>query len=328
MDPECDGSGRCQAELCLDRVVGAPTALSHFHPLINPQRRHWLFFSPKPPTLRLFECARRRRPQRRPNSNDTSSDTSLATHVSPFFPNKKKNMPSTPLRRTLSAPAVRLTPYPTSSMRASGAGGRPGRPSAGSLTPSRRVLADLDWWRVMDGQGGEAEFGASALNAGGGSTEEQAADAFWSAPGLFDDVHIEPLSVNWSEAMESPVPELATLSLAPQTPRRLRSRPSASSTPSPTRLFPDGAELTAVLSEAFGAPPAVRAPPTPSKARRSPPSTPTPRRIRGRRAKLARVASEPVLGAFVPAPLSFNEMIGLSLRRQTDTSNQHPDLFL
>lgn len=98
--------------------------------------------------------------------------------------------------------------------------------------------------------------------------------------------------------------------------------------PTPTRLFPDGAELSAVLSEAFGAPPAVQAPPTPSKARRSPPATPTPRRTRARRAKLARTASEPLLGPFATAPLSFNEMIGLSLRRQTETSNEHPDLFL
>lgn len=81
-------------------------------------------------------------------------------------------------------------------------GGRPGRPSAGSLTPSRRVLADLDWWRVVDGQGGDAEFGASALNMGSVNGEDQAADAFWSASGLFGDVRIEALSVNWSEVME------------------------------------------------------------------------------------------------------------------------------
>jgi hypothetical protein len=63
-------------------------------------------------------------------------------------------MPS--LRRTVSSPAVRSSPYPTSLSAAnSGPVTRPGhghRRSSGSETSSRRVLADIEWWRVTDGQ--------------------------------------------------------------------------------------------------------------------------------------------------------------------------------
>ncbi|KAI0062305.1 hypothetical protein BV25DRAFT_1916216 [Artomyces pyxidatus] len=58
-------------------------------------------------------------------------------------------MPS--LRRTLSSPAVRSSPYPAA---IGVAAGRPHGPrrSSGSDTSSRRVLADIDWWRVTVGQ--------------------------------------------------------------------------------------------------------------------------------------------------------------------------------
>ncbi|KLO18623.1 hypothetical protein SCHPADRAFT_993503 [Schizopora paradoxa] len=70
-------------------------------------------------------------------------------------------MPS--LRRTVSTPLVRTSPYP-SSLSASaaqvnaingGAGStatRPRRCTSGSDTIRRRVLADIEWWRVLDGQ--------------------------------------------------------------------------------------------------------------------------------------------------------------------------------
>ncbi|KAJ3904417.1 hypothetical protein F5879DRAFT_72384 [Lentinula edodes] len=65
-------------------------------------------------------------------------------------------MPS--LRRTVSSPAVRSSPYPTlssSGQLSSGPATRPGhshrRPS-GSEIATRRVLADIEWWRVTDGQ--------------------------------------------------------------------------------------------------------------------------------------------------------------------------------
>ena len=61
-------------------------------------------------------------------------------------------MPS--LRRTFSSPAVRSSPYshpvyPSSSTRQGG--GHPRRAS-GSDIAERRVLADLDWWRIEEGQ--------------------------------------------------------------------------------------------------------------------------------------------------------------------------------
>ncbi|KAI6150707.1 hypothetical protein BKA82DRAFT_3076837 [Pisolithus tinctorius] len=63
-------------------------------------------------------------------------------------------MPS--LRRSASSPSVRSSPYPLSlssavSSRARTAGQQPRR-SSGSDVSERRVLADIEWWRVADGQ--------------------------------------------------------------------------------------------------------------------------------------------------------------------------------
>ncbi|KIL70004.1 hypothetical protein M378DRAFT_176047 [Amanita muscaria Koide BX008] len=64
-------------------------------------------------------------------------------------------MPS--LRRTYSSPVVRSSPYSYSSSsvlyNASRAqGGHGHRRSSGSDSSTRRVLADIEWWRVADGQ--------------------------------------------------------------------------------------------------------------------------------------------------------------------------------
>ncbi|KAF9014108.1 hypothetical protein BDQ17DRAFT_1230707 [Cyathus striatus] len=62
-------------------------------------------------------------------------------------------MPS--LRRTASSPAVRSSPYSSTYLgasRSSSNGGHPNRRSAPSETSNRRVLADIEWWRVTDGQ--------------------------------------------------------------------------------------------------------------------------------------------------------------------------------
>ncbi|KAF9052173.1 hypothetical protein BDP27DRAFT_1433897 [Rhodocollybia butyracea] len=64
-------------------------------------------------------------------------------------------MPS--LRRSVSSPVVhaRSSPYPTLSSSNSGPATRPGhshRRSSGSETATRRVLADIEWWRVSEGQ--------------------------------------------------------------------------------------------------------------------------------------------------------------------------------
>ncbi|KAF9469348.1 hypothetical protein BDZ94DRAFT_1244258 [Collybia nuda] len=62
-------------------------------------------------------------------------------------------MPS--LRRSMSSPSVRSSPYPLLSSAVNSAAGSRGnghRRSSGSETNSRRVLADIEWWRVADGQ--------------------------------------------------------------------------------------------------------------------------------------------------------------------------------
>lgn len=68
-------------------------------------------------------------------------------------------MPS--LRRTFSSPSVRSSPYPTALSISSAHGSarvNGHRRSSGSESSGRRVLADLEWWRVVDGQhSGEAD---------------------------------------------------------------------------------------------------------------------------------------------------------------------------
>lgn len=60
-------------------------------------------------------------------------------------------MPS--LRRTFSCSAVRTSPYhPSTSAYATRAGGSNPRRVSGSDIQERRVLQDLDWWRVEEGQ--------------------------------------------------------------------------------------------------------------------------------------------------------------------------------
>jgi hypothetical protein len=68
-------------------------------------------------------------------------------------------MPS--LRRAFSSPSVRVSPYPAlPSSRSHRAHPHGHRRSSGSDVSDRKVLADIDWWRVADGQrerGGEEE---------------------------------------------------------------------------------------------------------------------------------------------------------------------------
>ena len=62
-------------------------------------------------------------------------------------------MPS--LRRTISSPSVRSMPYPSLSNAVNAAQtnrGNAHRRSSGSEIGSRRVLADIEWWKVIDGQ--------------------------------------------------------------------------------------------------------------------------------------------------------------------------------
>jgi len=108
-------------------------------------------------------------------------------------------MPS--LRRSFSSPSVRSSPYPSSlsssipsGVRARATAPHPRR-SSGSATAERRVLADIEWWRVYDGQcdldlqdqahedaraleAGAPLGGTMTLSAGGGSLEPPQAPSF------------------------------------------------------------------------------------------------------------------------------------------------------
>jgi hypothetical protein len=60
-------------------------------------------------------------------------------------------MPS--LRRAFSTPSVRVSPYPVlPSSRSHRPHPHGHRRSSGSDVSDRKVLADIDWWRVADGQ--------------------------------------------------------------------------------------------------------------------------------------------------------------------------------
>jgi hypothetical protein len=89
---------------------------------------------------------------------DTVSLTLTAPPLDPFSPSHHA-MPS--LRRAFSSPSVRVSPYPAlPSSRSHRAHPHAHRRSSGSDVSDRRVLADIDWWRVADGQrerGGEEE---------------------------------------------------------------------------------------------------------------------------------------------------------------------------
>ncbi|KAL4254094.1 hypothetical protein ABKN59_002490 [Abortiporus biennis] len=166
-------------------------------------------------------------------------------------------MPS--LRRTLSTPAARLSPYSYSSANSSStmtrpAGGNPRR-SSGSAIAERRVLADLDWWRVQEGQHdlrgySPADFIGAAPSVTDPEHEQEqvpAADVLvdalavtnnrtpiWnSLPGAgadagVDDSHLSfYMSVHFSahdtEPMTlSPLPQFSALAISERTPARRR----------------------------------------------------------------------------------------------------------
>ncbi|TFL02878.1 hypothetical protein BDV98DRAFT_581722 [Pterulicium gracile] len=121
-------------------------------------------------------------------------------------------MPS--LRRSVSSPAVRSSPYPTvSSALSSSIANRAGAPggsrrSSASEVSNRRVLADLDWWTVMEGQ---VESDSSRA--------EQVVEDFSVA---------EPSNRPTTSVLDSPEflglspSRFAALSLGPRTPPRRR----------------------------------------------------------------------------------------------------------
>ncbi|KAK0463930.1 uncharacterized protein EV420DRAFT_1115377 [Desarmillaria tabescens] len=169
-------------------------------------------------------------------------------------------MPS--LRRTFSSPTVRSSPYPSASEHAgpsnrSHGGGH--RRSSGSETIGRRVLADIEWWRVVDGQRDlDAEQESEDANRDQesdqvpGSVRNTAGDPLTGAePPRYTEVERSYIPSSWSPFLGSPevdtffllvvhgldricqvssiFSDLVPLSVAPETPRRRRHGQESSS---------------------------------------------------------------------------------------------------
>lgn len=140
-------------------------------------------------------------------------------------------MPS--LRRTVSSPSVRSSPYPSlssgngSSVRTGGSGHRR---SSGSDIASRRVLADIEWWRVTVGQRDlEAEqelednnrdqdqVDPAMVQPGEGQVGRNNAGHALSSVLQFSSLSSDGFSI-------SPIDEYGVLAIPPQTPPRRHSR--------------------------------------------------------------------------------------------------------
>ncbi|KAF8077650.1 hypothetical protein FPV67DRAFT_1443263 [Lyophyllum atratum] len=142
-------------------------------------------------------------------------------------------MPS--LRRTLSSPSVRSSPYPALSSAANGGPGVRGnghRRSSGSETSTRRVLADIEWWRVADGQrDADADEESedrnrdqtldSSLNPGLALEELLGSTGLLSIEMGAEHSAFAPPAVGSQELSQVlPTYEFAALSISPQTPPR------------------------------------------------------------------------------------------------------------
>ncbi|KAJ7097780.1 hypothetical protein B0H15DRAFT_945372 [Mycena belliarum] len=145
-------------------------------------------------------------------------------------------MPS--LRRSLSSPSVRPSPYPAQPSPLSGAGtrthgGSGHRRSSGSETSTRRVLADIEWWRVADGQRDVVpEQESEEVDP---EQEDDLPDGVQDVPvpaGTVGAARSSP-TAHWVPLFpglpEIPVVEMAALSIAPTTPRRHAPESSSSS---------------------------------------------------------------------------------------------------
>ncbi|OCH93400.1 hypothetical protein OBBRIDRAFT_811140 [Obba rivulosa] len=169
-------------------------------------------------------------------------------------------MPS--LRRTFSSPSVRSSPYhyqtssSISSSNATRTSGHAPRRSSGSETSQRRVLADIDWWRVQEGQRevrgedvDDQEPDASETAEGDpaaiGTGADMGAVGIILAPPVLDaGVAVGDIGGDFYESL-SPLPQFAELAISPRTPMRRRhasesSESSTESTPDSTYgpLFP------------------------------------------------------------------------------------------
>ncbi|EKM82467.1 hypothetical protein AGABI1DRAFT_111083 [Agaricus bisporus var. burnettii JB137-S8] len=150
-------------------------------------------------------------------------------------------MPS--LRRTASSPAVRPSPYLPTAARV-----RHKKRSPASLSSARRVLADIDWWRVTEGQSDPNHDDADE-NRGQGLIVDipLSTDVSVGHPPILAPLHWD-LDVPEHSLEVLPTAEFAALSISPSTPTRRGCDSSSSSVESspeqlPENLFDD------VLSE-------------------------------------------------------------------------------
>ncbi len=132
-------------------------------------------------------------------------------------------MPS--LRRAFSSPSVRVSPYPAlPSSRSHRAHPHGHRRSSGSDLSDRKVLADIDWWRVADGQGergGEEDEEEAAEERGVGEENPVPADAADSEPMAIASRNdaIPALSItDRDEGTAGVEPERPSTPVAPQSP--------------------------------------------------------------------------------------------------------------
>lgn len=109
-------------------------------------------------------------------------------------------MPS--LRRTFSSPTVRSSPYPTYSPSSAlyntsrAQGGHGHRRSSGSDVSNRRVLADIDWWRVADGQ--RLDQGDDFHQVEGDQDSDQPGRALDDQPGRATTLFLDDWSSSWT----------------------------------------------------------------------------------------------------------------------------------
>ncbi|EPQ58279.1 hypothetical protein GLOTRDRAFT_114739 [Gloeophyllum trabeum ATCC 11539] len=167
-------------------------------------------------------------------------------------------MPS--LRRTISSPSIRAArsaPYPSiGSAGATRTHGHVPRRTSGSETASRRVLADIEWWRVLDGQ---REVDADSLeDENRDQTQDDAQEAAEApmdvAPSdemarlTIGSPSLSPLAVarglpvdNSDVVPTSPVSDLPAvpLAIAPVTPPHGRRRNTLQSSSSSTESTPE-----------------------------------------------------------------------------------------
>ncbi|KAJ7741582.1 hypothetical protein DFH07DRAFT_55414 [Mycena maculata] len=181
-------------------------------------------------------------------------------------------MPS--LRRTLSSPSVRSAPYPAQLSPVPGprTHGSGHRRSTGSETSIRRVLADIEWWRVADGQHDVVPEQESEEHDLDPDQEDDLQGPEVPVPsGTGGELGAEHPSVpahrspHVPVSEELPVDEMAALSIAPATPRRHALESSTSSlesTPEAPNVqaehpFLDLGALSTRLQDTDVSPPAV-----------------------------------------------------------------------